>query len=405
MRILALSLLLASSALAVESSPDPKRLAIPAADTLKAQELVRQLGSDDFVDREAAHERLSKMGRLAKPTLSNAVATNPDPEVRSRCRELLPKAAAEDMKARLDTFLADADGKFEHDLPGWNEFRAVAGSTVGSRALFTEIMTDPTNRALLMGFAGSGADLGVLIAGRKAELYNWRFPRAVIVNGIVSQPSARREPSPADIAALLFAEAHVESAKVPRTIAVSSLFLTPGFTQTVKDGSERGNAMKAVVVKWMDTRDDPAQLSQAMSIASSLDIKEVAGVAAKVLAGGGTALTRANAAYLIARHDGKPHAAALEKALDDTAAQTIGTVIAANGVRTARTIQVRDAALAALLLLSGQDTEEYGFVEQFKGAGNTKFTYTARTLPDDARQKAFDKWKAWRAKNPDWAKK
>jgi hypothetical protein len=401
MRTLALSLVIAvTPQVRGDTSPDPKRLAVPPEITLKAQELVGQLGSDEFTARESAHERLAKMGRLAKPALTTAVATHPDPEVRSRCRELLPKAAAEDMKARLDTFLADADGKYDHDLPGWNEFKKVAGTTAGSRELFTEMMNDPTNRAILMAF-GSGADVGVLLANRKTEFYNWRFPR-VMPNGVVSNPT-RREPTPADITALLFAESFVESAKVPRTVPISTLFLSQPFSNAVRDGSQRGNAMRGVVVKWLETRDDPSQLSQAMSFASSLDLKEVAGVAAKVLAGGSTTPIRLNAALTIAKHDGKAHAPALEKALDDTAAYVVRTSV--NGQLTSREIQVRDAALAALLLLSGQEPADYGFVEMYKGAGNMKFSYTNRTLPEDARKAAFEKWKAWRAKNPDWAKK
>ena len=41
-----------------------------------------------------------------------------------RCSSLLPRAASLDIKARLDVFLADAEGEYEHDLPGWNQFRA-----------------------------------------------------------------------------------------------------------------------------------------------------------------------------------------------------------------------------------------------------------------------------------------
>ena len=395
MRTLSVTLLLAVATTAPASSPDPKRLAVPPEVTLKAQELVRQLGSDDFTDREAAHERLAKMGRLAKPALSAAVATNPDPEVRSRCRELLPKAAAEDMKARLDTFLADADGKYDHDLPGWNEFRKITGSNAAVRELFTEMMNDPTNRALLMAFGTSSSDLGALVGNRRMEFYNWRFPR--VANGV------RRDPTPADVTALLLAESFAEAHKVPRTIPISTLFITPGFSQAVGEKTERGAAIRAVAGKWIGTRDDPAQMSQALTFASNLNLPEASGLAAKLLSSGTTTPIRLNAAYTVAKLDGKGHAAALEKALDDTASQVVRTSV--NGQLVSREVQVRDAALAALVMMSGQDTEAYGFVEMYKGAGNVRFTYTARHLPEDARQKAFDKWTAWRAKNPDWAKK
>ena len=221
MRTLALPLLLVFAIPAVGSSPDPKRLAVPPEDMLKAQDLVRQLGSDDFPTRESAHDRLAKMGRLAKPALSSALASNPDPEVRSRCRELMPKAAAADLKARLATFLADTDGKFEHDLPGWNEFKTVAGTNGSVRTLFNEMMTDPTNRALLLAVGGPPADLGVLVAARKTELYNRRYPQSGAAT------LARRDLPTADVATLLFAESFVESQKLPRTVATSTLLINP----------------------------------------------------------------------------------------------------------------------------------------------------------------------------------
>ena len=53
------------------------------------------------------------MGRFARPALIEGATGDPDPEVRARCHELLPRATAIEMKARLDAFLADADGKYE----------------------------------------------------------------------------------------------------------------------------------------------------------------------------------------------------------------------------------------------------------------------------------------------------
>src|SRR5437870_5244528 len=143
MRILPLLLLLGVAVPSFASSPDPKRLAVPPEDMLKAQELVRQLGSDEFTIREEAQERLAKLGGL----------------------------------------------------------------------------------------------VGV----RKTELYHWRCPRNVgfvpAGGGVgTGTATARRDPTPADITTLLFAESFVESHKVPRTIAVSTLFTTPGFNQAVQDG-------------------------------------------------------------------------------------------------------------------------------------------------------------------------
>src|SRR5215813_7259533 len=105
---------LIAAAGASAASPDPRDLAIPPAELARAKELVRRLGSEDYKDREAAQGELAKMKRLARPVLAEAAAADPSPEVRSRAARLLPRAEADELQARVDTFLADADGKFEH---------------------------------------------------------------------------------------------------------------------------------------------------------------------------------------------------------------------------------------------------------------------------------------------------
>src|SRR6266540_3526354 len=104
-------------------SPDPKDLAIPPVEMSRARELVRQLASEVFKEREQAQDELAKMGRLARPALSEALASDPSPEIRARTARLLPRAEAADLQARIDTFLADTEAKYQHDLPGWSIFR------------------------------------------------------------------------------------------------------------------------------------------------------------------------------------------------------------------------------------------------------------------------------------------
>ena len=117
-RFVAALLLAVFASFAGGVSPDPKDLAIPPQELSKARELIKRLGSEIYREREEAHAELAKMGRLARPALVEAAASDADPEVRYRCSRLLPKAGADDLKARLDTFLADTESKYEHDLAG-----------------------------------------------------------------------------------------------------------------------------------------------------------------------------------------------------------------------------------------------------------------------------------------------
>src|SRR5262245_11669492 len=231
---------LTAFALANPPSPDPKSLAVPDEERSQARELVQQLGSEEFAEREEAQRLLASMGRLAREALLDGVTADPDPEVRLRCRLLLPKAKADDLKARIDTFLADTEGKYEHDLPGWHKLRAaVSGewkmlgwtctarpnADKAARELFIDIINTPGGRQLLAALGGPSGELGQLVSTRKYELYYARYPR---VPGV--QP---RQPSVVEVAALLFAESQVHSRNIPRSIAMTNLLTISGFNNDV----------------------------------------------------------------------------------------------------------------------------------------------------------------------------
>ncbi len=54
-------------------------------------QLVQKLGSEKFQDREDAQEKLEKMDTEAYRALFDGATKDPDPEIRSRCSQILPK--------------------------------------------------------------------------------------------------------------------------------------------------------------------------------------------------------------------------------------------------------------------------------------------------------------------------
>ena len=378
------------------SSPDPRDLTVPASDVAQAKSLVAKLGSHNFVEREGAQESLAQMGRRALPALLDGLTTHPSPEVRFRCQTLLPRASAADLQARLDTFLADVDGKFDHDLPGWNQFHKIAGKTAASRAVFVGLIKEPENRELLLALDGPGQELGELVAGRKQELYARRYQRQAGVKP--------RLPTVAEVMALVFAESQIDTPNAPRSISISVLMTSPDVREAVLDTSDSGKIHKAILVHWLNTRDDASSIYQAMSIASNLNLKEAAGVAARLVnLKGATAYYRAQAALILVKLESREHLPTLEKLLGED--QVMITLRVANAGEPIQ-IQLRDAALASCLLLTGQDPEDYGFVSRYKSSGTAmRYNYSNWYVVPDRRQAAFDKWKAWRAKNRDFEKK
>ncbi|AMV24535.1 hypothetical protein VT84_09065 [Gemmata sp. SH-PL17] len=391
-------------------SPDPKSLAVPQEELSKARELVQKLGSETFVDREDAEHGLIAMGRAARAALQDGANSDPNPEIRARSRSMLSRANALEMKARLDTFLADTEGKYEHDLPGWNKLRSVArgewsmfgwswttraGTSVdrAARELFVELLNAPGGRKLLTALGSGTTDLGAEIATMKQELYYAKFPR---VGGV-----APRNPTVMEVAVLMFADSQVPFKGGPRNSLFASVLTTSGIAQAAQGTDDRARALKTVMTAWFDSRTDPYEMYTALNLATNTQNTEAAGRMAVRLLGtsGAPAAYRGQAFAALVRNKSKEHLPTVEKLIGDgTVITTITTNVGGNLVRT--TITVGDMALAAAVLITEQKVEDYGIEDRFKGSGTASISYTRFSIPEDKRKDAAEKWKTWREKNP-----
>ena len=417
---------IASSAIA--ASPDPKTLAVPPGDLAKSRELVQQLGSDEFSEREEAEQALAKMGRLARTALLEAVNSDTNAEIRTRCESLLSKANYLELKARLEVFLADVDGKYNHDLPGWNQFRSTLCGTrtlfgcpisgdpaleKAARSVFVELISTPENKAVVMAAGGTQTELNAIAIGRRQELYNRRIGRVRGPGGFAAEPSGSREISAADVASLLFAEtlAPQIAGRVPRGASMSVLITASSFSTHARDSDERGRVYKAIAAAWLDSRMNPLDMYQGLTLASQLGLPEQSfRISARMLTTpGATPLYKGNAATIL-RSGGREHIPLLEKALEDTSVlgQAQVRIRTNNDDDALPDIQVRDLALTIAIYLAGEKVEDYGFIDQvnghnnlttLKGGGAGYTSYTRYYIPDDKRAAAFEKWKVWWAKN------
>jgi hypothetical protein len=421
-----LVILIGVSGPVVAVSPDPKTLAVPPTELSKSRQLVQQLGSEQFDEREEAEQALGKMGRSARLALLEGVNADPNPEIRNRCAALLPKANALEMKARLEVFLADVEGKYEHDLPGWNQFRATVcndwiffGCRISSdsslekaaRSVFVELISTPANKSVVMGAGGSQAERSSIVIARRQELYSQKYGRPIGAGGFTASTIGRRDPTAEDIAALLFAEslAPQTTARVPRQASISLLITSSGFSSQARDTDEKGRVYKAIAAAWLESRINPTDLYQGMTIATNLGLTNLSlRMAGRLFTTpGGTVNNRGNAAMTLVRLGGKEHIPLLEKAFEDTGVLTLARVGIRGNIADEvpnHEIQVRDVALAVSIQLAGQTLEDYGFIDQFKANGGPDgfgYSYTRYYLPDDKRTAAFEKWKDWWAKNKD----
>jgi hypothetical protein len=348
----------------------------------RAADLIRQLGSRRFTVREAAARQLLEMGRSARGALQVG-QHDPDPEVADRCRRLLPQAAYADFQVRLDAFLADKEGKQEHDLPGWDRFQKLMGKDKEGRELFAEMLK--TNAELFVGFELEPKSFPDKYAGRCQELTGLMF---------APQPGGvRAQPKSADLATVFFFGAEPDAARAIRNNQlVGNLLWQPAFQNTVRNGPA-AESFKKLFLAWMEQRTDVNSVNHCLAMVQQLNIKEGVDFAARVMKNKEMQVyVRAQAATVLGKMGGKEHITPLEGLLDDDA--QVGN-FNMNGQLCIT--QMRDVALAMVIHLSGQKPQEFGF-EFLKNQPNTVFSYPYLGFADDKeRSAARKKWKEWAA--------
>jgi hypothetical protein len=390
--------------------PDPKSLEVPPEVIFEAKELVSKLASKSFHEREQASRDLQKLGRLALPAITEALHTSANPEVQMRTELLLPAARTDDFRARIDCFLADAESKYDHRLPGAKEFFAVTGQSDASRNLFRDIILS-SNRDLLLA-VGKPDELSKMIAERKAEFVRAVNGGLVVIGGGIQPAQKTTAPNVVDLAAIFFAESMISEKKLGAQAGYQAVNLLhqPALKASITSGGEK-EAVLAILTKWADTREEPQTIYYGMSafrtVQPSLGVK----MALRMIdTKGGTPFHRGMAITLVGQFGNAEQRAALLPLLKDETVITPGGAVGVGGKRIA--IQARDIALAMLLTITKQDVADYGLTYRYKAnpANDAlKYNYMAHFFDgDDAEKKredAMKKWDDWHAKNKEVLKK
>ena len=134
------------------------------------QQLISQLGAENYSEREAASQRLLSVGIPALGEL-RASASHVDLEIRQRCRRLVSAIAQSDLQLRLELFLADTNSEDSHGLPLWTEFRSTYGDTAEVRSLFVEVQQHEAS--FLQAIAENPANAGKFIEQRSQQLQEY----------------------------------------------------------------------------------------------------------------------------------------------------------------------------------------------------------------------------------------
>jgi hypothetical protein len=380
-RTVALALLLAAGA--APAAPAP----LAPAEQEKARQLVRQLGDASYAARQQASQKLFRMGLPVKALLLEG-SKDGDPEVRRRCRELLPAVLEADRLARIDAFVADKEGKREHDLPGWRRFRGVVGDGPEARQLFVEMQKGEPCTFLLdvEKDPGHAGDLCYARCQQMQEKLYGRF-RTGLDTGNQTPVTL------AEMAAVMLVASDPKVQMPNFSSYMVGNFLYQQVARNALTGT-RPTPFRKLVLAWIERQvGDDNGLQYALNMAVNLELKECLDLAVRAAKekkvkgqGLGAVLTT------IGKMGGKEHAALLEAHLGDT------TVIGNFGInRGSGTTEVRDVALAMLVHGTKQTHKDYGFLF---AEGNAGLMFNAVFLgfaSGPERDKAHRKWKDWKA--------
>lgn len=370
--------------------PDPKSLEIPAEVDSKARALVAQLASRVYEEREQLTRELRELGRRALPAIQSALRTQSNAEIQLRCEMLLPRAAAEEMKARVDCFLADSTGKFDHKLPGAPEFFEIVGKEEAARNLFREIVLSP-NQAMLFSI-GQPEELAKVIAARRSQFRPYFGS---------DDGTGRPNPTAIDIAALLFAEAFSPNSTNVRNTTQSSQFINQPILRTALEGPQK-EIYAALFGKWIDTRDDNYSLYVSMNLCKSLKLPLGMKCARKlVLSKTGPPSYRGYGMAFIAQNGTLDDLPILESLLTEKIVLTT-TIIGNNAARRVP-IQTRDAALALSLLLQKQNPADFDLSTRTVSTNDlVRFNMSQHYIDEDDPAEADKKRDAAIKKYNDW---
>lgn len=358
------------------------------------QRLIAELGADDYRTREAATEALIDLGPAAASSVEEA-AKSPVLEVRTRAERILSIVSRESFERDIEAFVADVDGRAGTTLPGWERARARLGDTRDARHLYAQMY-----RAEPALFAAYGPDDDASAATsfnlRVDELHDAHLGRNRIHYRLRDK---LQQAISTNMMALLFVGADRDLELSPTSVLkFRSIFMQSWPPARVQAAAER-DYLRDWLATWIMHRFSLNQREyEAILLGMRYEVPQTLELALRVLDRRENQHSVMYAALCVGKYGEEWHLPRLESLLDNA------SVVAEPHHRVDNRavqykVQLRDMALYVLLSRTGQDPQEYGFLELNP---NTEYLYLSQSVAfdgDETRERALAKWHAWRQQN------
>ncbi|MCI0357883.1 MAG: hypothetical protein L0211_05265 [Planctomycetaceae bacterium] len=373
--VLAASWMYLSPTAAADERANPDRIAA----------LVKQLGSEDFAEREAASDELTGAGLPAFAALE-AAALHPDREVRYRSVRILGQIRELDLQRRLEAFLSGKEDSGDYPLPAWSRFKNAYGDDATSRQLFVDMTrADPE---VMRSLESSPKAAGDQLADRA-----FQYQQAM-------QLGQQQQLSLAQVGVILFVAAEEDVALAAQTMSmIYSYCYQPTLRDAVTSSSRNGIPRK--MVGAIVRRSDDMAAYQGMLIALNLGLDDGMVPSLKILKTPGNRAPHFSqyALMTVAKLGNQSHVPLVEKLLED---KSVVTRMQENKV--IYDVQVRDAALATAVILTKQQLKDYfGERPNHQLTDPQQIFFNPRVIgftDDQKRAETHKKWAEYKAKQP-----
>ena len=356
--------------------------------------LVAELGHERFSKREAASDKLARIGLPAFAALEEA-SRHADREVRFRAQRILSVIRKNDLERRLAAFVAGT-GKEDYELPAWDRFQKGFGDSELSRRMFVQMQrADPE----LLSALARDPRAAVESLGRTLQE---RFTASIRGVNQAAPPVSAGE-----LSAFLFVAGEDDA---PVSASSLTLLLQLCWNPTVADAirSPKDGELTRKMLGNVVRRCEGEAAGAALRLSNDFELKEGLAPALKVLESNGkwnatSGQTAIMALACVVKLGDASHVPTVEKQLENhnlVSTSSVRVIKNNEPVTITRQMQVRDAALAALVMLTKQDLKGY-----CEDAGISRVSASPYQpfqpqiigfQSDDKRQAALSKWAAYK---------
>lgn len=392
-----------------------------SAQAVRIQELIDQLASERFQQREAASAELLSIGEPALLALA-AAEQGSDAEVSRRARSIRERIERDKFEALSQSFIRDPDPTASYGLPGWAAFSKAAGTTRTAKRLFLDMVEKRRLVALCLESVEGGSVPAGVFEGLPADPQQrlWTVIGAMCREVRESLYQKGNRPVTGDCIALLAAAAALKNPPQDLHDTIKSEFQFGGFQKLLVQPNSRVCTRK-MLGKWF-LKAPVTMADDVISIAFQTQVPEGADMARRLLATPAEPALKAQALICLAKFGSIDDLDLIDKFVDD------GTVLetfepdprgddireeriapplreekmpqpAPQGQRRKYQRKLGDVALAAGLKLAGFDLLElFPVIDVDETMGIRETTIGFPTDNPEVRAEALKTWRDYRAK-------